>query len=156
MEEVRGVQIKIKDTTFLKNNTYKNEKQLEKEIHDNINDFIESYYGDEVVESSTNKNCLANNNKQIKGKRVDIYVKGKKCEYIIECKNSKYSYENIQAIGQLLNYGRYFKRAKLMLVTTLFDIDTARTIQQYNLPIRIVMVYGDKLLEYGGEEPWQQ
>lgn len=144
--------ILIKYTKFLKDNSYKNEKQLEKEMYENIKELIKCYYDDEVIYSETNKNCLSNNTKKTKGKRIDIYAKGKNNDYIIECKNPKYSNENIQAIGQILNYGRYFQNAKLIIITTMFDLDTARTITMYNLPIKLLIVYGNKLLEYGGEK----
>lgn len=54
------------------------------------------------------------------------------------------------AIGQLLNLGREDeevlkgneeitqKKCKLLLISTLFDIETARTIKHFNLPIRYI------------------
>jgi hypothetical protein len=59
--------------------------------------------------------------------------------------------ENRQGIGQLLDYGREFsdtKKAKLILLTTRFDLSTALTIAHYSLPIRYIYFEKARMLEY--------
>lgn len=65
--------------------------------------------------------------------------------YALVCKNPAKPEENRSALGHLLNLGRIDEEeinkkqaCKLILLTTLFDIETAKTIKHYNLPIRYI------------------
>ena len=141
----------VEDTTQLNNNSFKKEKVLLDYIVNNIKDFVKDILGDELVSFECEKQI---NGKQVKlsprQKRVDIYIVGRKSKYIIELKNPKYPSENRKAIGQLLDYGReyYRENIQMVLLTTLFDMDTAKTIEYYNLPIRYIYFDKDKSLEF--------
>lgn len=132
---------------------FKNEKELAYYTKINIEKFVEDILEDELISFEFEKK-IKKLEKAQKHKRVDLYVVGKKGKYIIEFKNPTWNNENLNAIGQLLNYGRQFTDPKkeLILISTLYDEETARTIKSYNLPIRFIYFDKEKSLEYLGEE----
>ena len=137
----------------IKTNDFKNEKELSDYTKLNIKKFTEDILEDELVSFEFEKKIVKKERPQ-RHKRVDLYVIGKKGKYIIEFKNPTWNNENLNAIGQLLNYGRQFTDSKkeLVLISTLFDEETARTIKYYNLPIRFIYFDKEKSLEYLGDE----
>lgn len=79
-----------------------------------------------------------------RSRRVDLLIRGEKKSYLVEIKKPFNLAENRYAIGQLLDYGREFldSEKQLVLLTTKYDINTAKTIEYYELPIRYI--YFDK------------
>ena len=144
----------------ISNSEFTKEKDLKKYIIDNIESFVSIAFGDELVlfeeEFCFNKNMVRG--KQGRGaKKIDIMVKGKKETYLIELKNPKYKSENRSAIGQLLDYGREYyisggDKRSMILITTKFDLDTAKTIRYYDLPIRYFYITKNQIMEYLREE----
>ena len=61
--------------------------------------------------------------------------------------------ENKYGIGQLLDYGREFPYPKkeLLLITSKFCQNTAKTIKHYKLPIRYFFINKKQILEYLGD-----
>lgn len=53
-------------------------------------------------------------------------------------------------IGQILDYGREFldPKKELMIITTKFDRNTAKTIKHYRLPIRYIYIDKNRIMEY--------
>lgn len=137
----------------IRTNDFKNEKELANYTKINIKKFTEDILEDELVSFEFEKKIIKREKTQ-RHKRIDLYVVGKKGKYIIEFKNPTWNNENLNAIGQLLNYGRQFTDSKkeLVLISTLFDEETARTIKYYNLPIRFIYFDKEKSLEYLGDE----
>jgi hypothetical protein len=129
----------------LQNKTHKKERGITDEIEENIVMFCADILEDEYVSHKREKRIYrAKFGKNLR--RVDLYVKCVNSDYAIEIKNPSAAAENTSAIGQILNYGRYFldppKKLQLVILTTFFDQDTAMTIDHYNLPIRYIY-YGD-------------
>jgi len=135
-------------------NDFHNEKQLVNLICDNLEDFTKRYLCDVVVEYSVEKPIKPQLRLSPRGRRVDIFIKGKEKNYIIEVKNAKNTTEIRSAIGQLLDYGREYldPKKELILIANMFDINTAKTIQYYKLPIRYLIINKRQLLEFYGTE----
>ena len=76
-------------------------------------------------------------------------------DYLVEVKRPKTQSENIKGVAQLLDYGLLYldsiKETELVLVTTMFDMNTARVIKHYKLPIRYIYFSKDKALEFKDE-----
>lgn len=144
----------LKNHKTIKTDDFKKEINLVDYIILNIDKFAKEILQDEIIEFETEKNIVERCCFSPRGKRVDLYIKGKKKDYIIEFKNPKYYHENRCAIGQLLDYGREFSDSKkdLILITTKFDLDTARTIKYYNLPIRYIYLSKKHIMEYLGDD----
>jgi hypothetical protein len=143
--------VEIQNFNTLKNNSFKTERDLLDYITENMSKFVEDVFNDVLVSFEREKVCHKQPNKfGPMTRRVDLYVVCEENIYIIELKNPKYLSENRKAIGQLLDYGRDFSdpRKKMVLITALFDIDTAKTIEYYNLPISYIYFDKDKSLEY--------
>lgn len=150
----REGEIKIQGGMEISSNYYKKEQELQNHIINNIKQFTCEFLGDELVCYEAEKRIERH---RLRGKRVDLFIKGRKKEYIIEFKNPKYKCENIQAIGQILDYKRKLdefsdSEKEMIIITTMFDIETARTIQYYNLPIRYIFVDEKHFMEYLNEE----
>ena len=129
--------------------SFKKEANLNQLITDNVDLFIKEWYDDEVVSFENEKPLNTNTKKKIRGSlRCDLYVEGKKSNYIIEFKNPKYKSENRTAIGQVLNYKRYCENAKIVLITDFFDLDTGLVIAEYNLPIDYYYANKSQILKY--------
>jgi hypothetical protein len=147
-------QVLIKDVNSINTDNFKLEKDLVDYIIINIDLFTKDLFNDDVVSYEVDMPI----NKRMKlspgGRRIDLYIVGTKKTYIIEAKNPSSGTENRAAIGQLLDYGREFPDSKkeLAIITTRFDINTAKTIKYYNLPIRYIYISKKRLLEYVGEK----
>ena len=137
----------------IRTDDFASEKELANYTKINIKKFTEDILEDELVSFEFEKR-IEKKDKTQNLKRIDLYVVGKKSKYIVEFKNPKWSNENLNAIGQILNYGRQFTDPKkeLVLISTMFDIETAKTIKHYNLPIRYIYFDKEKSLEYLGDE----
>ena len=86
-----------------------------------------------------------------RGRRVDMLVECKEKLLIIELKNPRTGTDVRAGIGQILDYGREFpdtEKKELFLITTRFDIHTARTIKHYSLPIRLFYMSREHSMEY--------
>lgn len=142
------------DYNKLISNEFKKEKNIEQWIVDNIDSFAKEILNDEIISFE----CDMAIEKQIRwsprGRRIDLFIIGKKKKYIIELKNPKSGSENRAAIGQLLDYGREFSDSKkeLIIITSKFDINTARTIKYYDLPIRYIYLDKTRFMEYLGDK----
>jgi hypothetical protein len=120
-------------------------------ITSNINKFCIDVLNDKLKSFESDKPIIDNVRKQ-HSKRIDLFVICENNSYIIELKNPKYESENRQAIGQLLDYGRFSPDSLLLLITTKYDLSTAKTIKHYNLPIRYIYFEKSRIIEYIGEE----
>lgn len=133
---------------------FNSEKELSDFLKNNIEIFTYQFLNDICVSFNFNYGVTYNDD-PCRRKRVDLIIEGKKKFYVIELKNPQYPYHNIAAIGQLLDYGRHFDYighkldTQLVLLSSMYDVDTAITIQKYNLPIRYF--YLQK--EFGFEAP---
>jgi len=136
------------------------EKDLTEFIVLNIEKFCKDILNDELIsfelEYEMKKVILKHKKQGIcapRGKRIDLLVLCKQNHYLIEIKRPILHLDNLRAIGQLLNYGREFidSKKELVLITTKFDINTAKTIEHYNLPIRYIYMDKKKVLEYYGK-----
>ena len=151
---IKEGEIKINGGMEISSNYYKKEQELQNHIINNIEKFTHEFLEDKLVSYEAEKRV---DKYRLRGKRIDLFIKGIKKEYIIEFKNPKYKCENIQAIGQILDYKRKLDRfsdskKEMIIITTLFDFDTARTIKYYNLPIRYIFVDEKHFMEYLDEE----
>ena len=118
------------------------EKSLLNYILSDMTHFCEWVLCDKLVSFEVEKPIRQQQVFSARGRRIDLYIVGEKKKYIVELKNKKGGAENRYAIGQVLDYGREFPSCELVLLTTHYDFDAARTIQHYNLPIRYI--YFDK------------
>ena len=138
-KNVEEMQVNFKS---LNTDDFDRESDLVDFIALNIKVFTIDILNDELVSFEIEKPINKRNQMSPRGRRIDIYIKGKSRNYIIETKNPQYYAENRYAIGQLLDYGREIDNAELVLITTKYDLNTAKTIKHYNLPIRYI--YFDK------------
>ena len=137
------------DSIILRNNEFDKEKDLALYLQLNMNVFVEELLEDKLVAYELERPVNAKiRTFATKTPRMDIWIKGEKSNYIIELKNPSAPVENRYAIGQILDYGREEPEAEMILITTLFDMNTAKTIKHYNLPIRYIYFEKSKFLEY--------
>lgn len=129
---------------------FKNEKELVKFIVCHIDDFTKILFNDSVISFETEYEIDKRHKLSPRGRRVDIFISGVKSKYLIETKCPKFGTESRAAIGQVLDYGKEFcdENVELVIVTTNFDIDTAKTIKYYNLPIRYIYLSKVNFVEY--------
>jgi hypothetical protein len=122
------------------NKDFKSEKHLQNYLSDNIELFCKDAFNENYVSHELEKTI--NTIGRLfgpRGKRVDLYLVTDKNRYVIEIKRPKFGTEMRSAIGQLLDYGREFdKEHKLVLLSTMIDMDTIKTIQHYNLNIKYI------------------
>lgn len=131
----------------------KNEKELVNYVAENIELFAKDILDDTIISFEIDMPIEKQISLAPRGRRIDLYIKGRKQDYIIEFKNPTSGTESRAAIGQILDYGREFagRNTELLIVTSYFDINTAKTIKFYNLPIRYVYLSTKYSLEYRGE-----
>lgn len=129
---------------------FESEKSLLDYIVSNIENFCSDILDDTLISFETEKSITTRRRFSPRGRRIDLYIVGRKAKYIIELKNPFNQAENRYAIGQLLDYGREFldPKKELVLLTTKFDINTAKTIAFYDLPIRYIYFDKRRILEY--------
>lgn len=141
------------DGQCIDNNDFSDESEMRDYLYVNAARFFDQWFSDVPV-ILRREHQLEGNLSYYgpRGRRIDIYAKGREREYIIEMKKPKFLSENRKAIGQLLDYGREFLDPKkvLILMTTKFDVNTALTIQSYKLPIRYFWMSRDQTMEYVG------
>lgn len=150
------IRIVIDDTSVLKSNEFRTEKELQDFLLLNINCFIKNQFDDDVIEYFKEYDFTNRMEFGPRNNRIDLYVKCAKFDYLIELKNPTNKNENISAIGQLLNYCRMlseynqlsYSKKRMILITTLFDLQTAKTIEFFNLPIEYIYFTKDKQLSY--------
>lgn len=136
----------------LYNTDFKKERDLAKYIEANIFDFATDVLDDTLKEYKFNYSILPRLRLSPKSREVDLLVEGENFLHIVELKNPKYQSENRGGIGQILDYGREFTgHKKLYLITTKFDINTAKTIKYYNLPINYIYMSKSLMMQYKGE-----
>jgi len=133
------------------NNDFAKEKDLQFFIGENIEEFTKEVLGDIYISHQMEKPTVTIRRFGPRGKRVDIYIKGKEQDYVVELKNPKHLSEVKSGIGQLLGYGLSFKNAKMILVSTKFDLETGQMIKYYNLPIDYYYFSKDCVLKYQGD-----
>lgn len=145
-----STEIIVKD---LKNNNFNKEIDLVNYIVLNIDKFVNEFLEDDLVSFEIDMPIKKATRLTPRGRRIDLFIKGKNKIYIIEAKNPKSDIDNRFAIGQILDYGREFTDSKkeLIIITTKFDINTAKTIKYYNLPIRYIYLSKKRILEFKDE-----
>jgi len=143
----------------ISNKDFKNERELQEYIMLNAAVFVEQYLDDILVKAIKGMNLDVSqpghvNKTKRRGTRVaDIVFVCRDNVYNKELKNPKVPAEKRGGIGKLLDYGRDFQYPKkeMLLITTVFDINTAHTIKHYGLPIRYFYINKDQILEYTGD-----
>lgn len=133
------------------NKHFKKEKDLVLYIINNIDSFCKDFLNDECIWFEIDSPININQRFGPRWKRIDILIKWKEKLYIIECKNTKNTIEIRQSIWQLLDYWREYldtNKKELILISNMFDNDTAETINYYNLPIRYLIINKKQILEY--------
>ena len=140
------------ENTKIQESCFDYEKELVEYVVDNIDVFAKQILNDEIISFEVEK-LVGKKRRYGKTKAIDLFINGAKSIYIIEFKNPKFPTENREAIGQILNYGREFSDSKkeLIIITTYFDLDTAKTISYYNLPIRYIYLSKKHIIEYRGD-----
>lgn len=125
------------------------ENDLVSRVTENIDSFVRDYLNDSLISFEVDKPINKQTNLQPRGRRIDLFVVGKNSVYIIEFKNAKNTSEIRSAIGQLLDYGREYldPKKELILITNMYDVNTAKTIEYYNLPIRYIIISNKQSLE---------
>ncbi len=133
----------------IKNDDFNKEKDIEEYIVSNIELFTKSILNDKVVSYEVNK-PISYQYFWPRWRRIDLYIQWEKCIYIIELKNPSSWTESRAAIWQILDYWREFLETKkeLIIITTHFDSNTAKTIKYYNLPIRYIYIDKKRSLEF--------
>lgn len=136
------------DTKNLFTSRFNTERDYQSYMMDNIENFCIDVLGDKIKVATKERHIkrVQNFNDRKCRKRVDIFLECERGNYIIELKNQGGT-EDVKAIGQLLDYGRELAKykPKLLLLTTDFSIDTAETINEYNLPITYMYFDGIEL-----------
>jgi hypothetical protein len=130
---------------------FKSEKDLCDYIERNIQLFCIDVLNDLYI--SHKKEFTINGYNQSKNsKRIDFFIECEKYKYIIELKNPFYKSELSYGIGQLLTYSILIDKAdknfKFILITTKYDDLSARIINEYKLPIDIIIFSKAKYLKY--------
>jgi len=128
------------------------EKDLVEYFMWNIKGFCKNYLRDPLVKAEE-QYSVGVREFGPRERRVDVFARCKRKNYCIELKSPKWSRENLAAIGQLLNYGRKFCKdgeSELLLITTLYDVETYETIQRFNLPIRYIFMDKSRTMEGKG------
>lgn len=145
--------VSLQECNWIKNKSFEKEKDLVQYIVNNIDSFAKDLLDDTVIAYEVDKPLSKRYGLSPSVRRVDLFIIGKKKKYIIEAKNPSSATENRGAIGQVLDYGREFpdSEKELIIITSLFDIETARTIAYYNLPIRYIYLSKGSTLEYKEE-----
>jgi len=141
--------IRVNNYSYLKNNSFKSEKKLKEFILNHIEDFTRDVLGD-TYKSHESEYEFYKQHWMGLSRRVDLLIEGENNLFIVELKNPRYHSENRGAIGQLLCYGQEFldPKKRLVLISTKFDIHTARAIQYYKLPIRYIYFDINNCLEF--------
>lgn len=130
------------------NNFFECENELANYIINNIKKFAQSYLNDTI--KSFERECQIHKRIRFapRGRRVDLFIEGNNKEYVIEFKTPSSGSEIRYGLGQMLDYGREFfdsdeyKETELLLISDLYDSNTAKTIEYFDLPIRYI--YFDK------------
>ena len=137
----------------LENDNFEKEINLVDYIVLNIDKFVSEFLEDELISFEVDMPINKATRLVPRGRRIDLFIKCKNKIYIIETKNPSSGTENRAAIGQILDYGREFTDSKkeLIIITTKFDINTARTIKYYDLPIRYIYLSKKRILEFKDE-----
>jgi len=148
LESAENGEIEI-DGRILSNKQFDKEKDIERFIISNMEEFVSYILEDSLISYEVDK-PIDIQRFGPRGRRVDLLIKAQKKTYIIEIKNPSSGTENRAAIGQILDYGREFlyPKKELIIITTKFDINTAMTIDFYNLPIRYIYLDKVRFLEY--------
>ena len=143
----------IEDLSTLDNKDFINENSLVDYVVLNIDKFAKDILNDEVISFEIDMPITKQIKLSPRGRRIDLFIIGKKKKYIIEFKNPHFGTENRAAIGQILDYGREFtdSEKELIIITTKYDNNTAKTIKYYNLPIRYIYFSKKQTMEYVGE-----
>lgn len=119
---------------------FKTESEMQRFIADNIEDFCKNVLGDRLVSFECEKGFgkYTGAYSARKQYRIDICIIGESKKYIVEIKNPKAHCDCRNALGQLLVYSSYFSDHELVLVTSKYDLDAARAIEKFALPIRYI------------------
>lgn len=141
---------KIKNQNKTLCSDFSKEKDFVHFVTSNVFSFVRLLFNDEVISFETEYNLDKQYKLYPRGRRIDLFIVGRKKKYVIEAKNPKFGTESRAAIGQILDYGRELndKNIELVIITTHFDINTAKTIKYYNLPIRYVYLSKKFFVEY--------
>jgi len=138
----------------LQNNDFPKESDLSLFIENNIKKFC-AYLGYKHISHDVNVPINKRFRRSPPGRHVDLVVDCDGATLVVELKNPSSATESRAAIGQVLDYGREFPdthKKELIIVTTRFDIHTARTIRHYGLPIRYIYMSKAETMEFIDEQ----
>jgi|SRR5690625_86595 len=139
------------DVSKLKNNEFEKEVNLSEYILDNIILFCADVLEDQYISHETEVQSEKQTYFQPRQPRIDIRIRCKNKTYLVELKNPKNTSENRHALGQILAYSVLLDEigsCDLVIVTTKYDILTAKAIKKFNLPVRYVYFEKGKIMEY--------
>ena len=152
-EKMQDGYVEVDHLNELVSNEFRKEADLRNYVVDNIEKFCKDVLSDEYASHKTEKDVNDQYRFGARPIRMDLYIKCKKHEYIIELKNPKHKAENKSSIWQLLSYGAMMKdtiERKLILISTKFDMPTAQAICEYRLPIEFIYFEKAKCLRFIG------
>jgi len=142
----------IKDVKKMKSSMFIKEKDMMDFFEKHIDVFCSDVLCDSYVSHSTEIQQNKHSTFSPRMPRVDIYIKCKRKSYLVELKNPKMPSSNRIALGQILAYGAMMDGDdELVIITTMFDILTAKAIKKYNLPITYLFFDGKNCLEFKHE-----
>ena len=140
--------------TKIKLSKFKNEKEIQEIIFENIKPLMREVFAEKVKravnEYNINKTGIRVGKKIIPicGARVDIMVQ---CEsgntYLFEIKNpSSGSRDTINAIGQILFYNSISGgNNRLVVISSIYEYGWKEVIKKYKLPIDFILITDDKI-----------
>lgn len=143
--------VRIENHADLMNSDFDKEKDLSKYICSNIELFCRDVLSDTYVSHEEEVQVKKQVIFQPRQPRIDLKIICKNSTYLIELKNPKYQSENRAALGQLLCYSTILdesRESEMVLVSTKFDMLSAKTIQRFNLPIRYIYFEKSRFMEY--------
>lgn len=142
---------RINDMKVLSSKKFDKESHLSEFIESNIILFCADVLGDTYVSHRKEVQASEHNLFAPRMPRVDYEIQCEKSKYLVELKNPKNMAENRSAIGQILSYATMLSEDgphDMVVVTTKFDLLTARAIKKFALPIRYVFFDGEVMAEY--------
>ena len=153
-EPENGDVIVFSDMEKLKYSGFDKEKTLCDYIERHIENFCRDILEDKYISYQTEVQKKSQEYFMPREPRVDFVIQCEKKQYLIEIKNPKNISENRNALGQILCYSALFEEEKpyqLIIITTKFDHLTAKTIKNFDLPIRYIYFERNMCMEYLGE-----
>lgn len=122
------------------------ESEFIEEIFDDIAPMISAVYHDKIKNVYT-EHWFKYRNQGYLNFRADIYITGKKRDYLIEVKNPTHTLrESINGLAQIMTYNLVLKQfkqdVKLIYLSSVLDPMIIEFIKEYNLDIEVFFMNG--------------